>query len=43
MLVEQTLEFVRDIRLPPLTREALRQTLNGKHTLAAIRGVLESP
>ena len=43
MLVEQTLEYERDVNLPPLTRQALRTVLEGKRTLSSIRQALEEP
>jgi hypothetical protein len=42
MLVEQSLEFDRSSKLPPLTRDALRATLKGKRSLDEIRGALEA-
>lgn len=42
MLVEQSLEFTRSTKLPPLTREALRAALSGKRSLDAIQKALES-
>lgn len=43
MLVEQTLEFERDLDQPPLTREALRERLDGQSALDGMRAALERP
>ncbi len=43
MLVEQSLEFERNIDTPPLDRDELRAAIGGERSLAGIRARLEAP